>query len=109
MNGTAILAELLTTPEGKTLEFKRDLSSLRPILKSLVAFANTAGGTLVIGRADDGAIVGVDNVLAEEERLANAIADGIRPAMTPEIDIVSHEGKALLLARVPHWRGPPST
>ena len=24
MNGTAILAELLTTPEGKTLEFKRD-------------------------------------------------------------------------------------
>ena len=48
MNGTAILAELLTTPEGKTLEFKRDLSSLRPILKSLVAFANTAGGTLVI-------------------------------------------------------------
>ena len=106
MNGTAILAELLTTPEGKTLEFKRDLSSLKPILKSLVAFANTAGGTLVIGRADDGAIVGVDNVLAEEERLANAIADGIRPAMTPEINIVSHEGKALLLARVPHWRGP---
>ena len=51
MNGTTILAELLTTPEGKTLEFKRDLSSLRPILKSLVAFANTAGGTLVIGRA----------------------------------------------------------
>ena len=44
MNGTAILAELLTTPEGKTLEFKRDLSSLRPILKSLVAFANTAVG-----------------------------------------------------------------
>jgi hypothetical protein len=34
MNGTAILAELLTTPEGKTLEFKRDLSSLRPILST---------------------------------------------------------------------------
>lgn len=100
------LSELLTTSEGKTLEFKRDLSSLQPILKSLVAFANIAGGTLVIGRADDGAIVGVDNVLTEEERLANAIADGIRPAMTPEIDIVSHEGKALLLVRVPHWRGP---
>lgn len=94
MNGSVTLAELLTTPEGKTLEFKRDLSSLRPILKSLVAFANTAGGTLVIGRADDGAILGVDNVLAEEEHLANVIADGIRPAMTPEIDIVSHAGKA---------------
>ena len=85
--------ELLVAPEGKTLEYKRDLSSLRPVLKSLVAFANTAGGTLVIGRADDGAIVGVAHALAEEERLANVIADGIRPAMTPDIDIVTHDGK----------------
>ncbi len=100
------LEELLITPEGKALEFKRALSSLKPILKSLVAFANTAGGTLVIGRADDGAVVGLANVLAEEERLANAISDGIRPAMTPEIDIVSHEGEALLMVHVPHWHGP---
>lgn len=100
------LTELLTQPEGKTLEFKRDLSSLRPILKSLVAFANTAGGTLLVGRADDGSLVGVPNVLAAEERLANAIADGIAPAMTPEIAIVSHAGAAFLLVRVPHWRGP---
>ena len=40
---------LLTRPEGKTLEFKRDLSSPRPMLKTLGAFANTAGGRLVIG------------------------------------------------------------
>jgi len=41
------LRELLTAPEGKTLEFKRDISSLPPICKTLVAFANTAGGTLI--------------------------------------------------------------
>jgi len=41
---------LLAAPESKTLEFKRDLSSPKPILKTLVAFANTAGGTLIIGR-----------------------------------------------------------
>ncbi|MCG7853136.1 MAG: putative DNA binding domain-containing protein, partial [Methanosarcinaceae archaeon] len=100
------LQELLTRPEGKTLEFKRDLSSLKPILKTLVAFANTAGGTLVVGRENDGTVVGVANVLLEEERLANAVADGIRPGMTPEIDISSHEGKTLLIIRVPRWRGP---
>jgi len=60
------LPELLSQPEGKTLEFKRDLSSLKPVLKTLVAFANTAGGTLVIGRADDGALVGVGDPLLEE-------------------------------------------
>jgi predicted HTH transcriptional regulator len=39
-----IIADLLSSPEGKTLEFKRDLSSPTPILKTLVAFANSAGG-----------------------------------------------------------------
>ena len=34
--------KLLLEPESKTLEFKKDLSSLQPILKTLVAFANTA-------------------------------------------------------------------
>ena len=34
--------ELLILPEGKTLEFKRDLSSPKPVLRTLVAFANTA-------------------------------------------------------------------
>jgi ATP-dependent DNA helicase RecG len=47
------LAELLQRNEGKTLEFKRDLSSPDGVLKSLTAFANTAGGMFVIG-VDDG-------------------------------------------------------
>jgi len=38
-------ASILTHPESKTLEFKRDLSSPKPILKSLVAFANKKVGS----------------------------------------------------------------
>jgi predicted HTH transcriptional regulator len=40
-------------PEGKTLEFKRDLSSPKNMFKTLVAFANTAGGRLLIGIEDN--------------------------------------------------------
>jgi hypothetical protein len=47
--GVVILVELLKRTERKTLEFKRDLSSPEGILKCLVAFANTAGGIVVIG------------------------------------------------------------
>jgi len=43
------LLTLLTRPEGKTLEFKRDLSSPDRVIRTLVAFANTAGGTLLVG------------------------------------------------------------
>lgn len=46
------ISELLSQPEGKTLEFKRDLSSPRNILKTLTAFANTAGGVVLIGIED---------------------------------------------------------
>lgn len=103
----ASLAErLLAEPEGKTLEFKRDASSLKPILRTLVAFANTSGGHLVIGRDDAGAITGVSDPLADELRLANAIASGVIPAILPDIDLVSVDGATLIVLYVPRWRGP---
>ena len=37
------LTEVLRAPEGKTLEFKRDLSSPDGFLRTVVAFANTVG------------------------------------------------------------------
>ena len=49
---------LLLQPEGKTQEFKRDLSSPQNLLKTLVAFANSAGGRLVIGVDDARRVVG---------------------------------------------------
>lgn len=97
---------MLSNPEGKTLEFKRDLSSLQPILKTLVAFANTAGGTLVIGKDDLGTIVGVDNIFEAEEKLANVISDAISPLMIPDIEIITVENRSLLLVCVTHWPGP---
>jgi predicted HTH transcriptional regulator len=83
------LIELLKRHEGKTLEFKRDLSSPEGILKTLVAFANTAGGTVVIG-VEDGSknVRGVPDVLASEEKLANLVSDSIRPRLIPDTDVV---------------------
>jgi hypothetical protein len=46
------LVELLKRPEGKTLEFKQDLSSPEGVMRTIVAFANTAGGVLLVGVQD---------------------------------------------------------
>jgi ATP-dependent DNA helicase RecG len=100
------IKDIASLPEGKTLEFKRDLSSMKPILKTLIAFANTAGGMLLIGKDNDGTIVGIKDVYEAEEKLANAIADSIYPSLMPEIETTSFEGKALIVIRVSHWRGP---
>ncbi len=73
----------------KALEYKRDLSSPEGILKTLVAFANTAGGTVVIGVEDRSKRVrGVADILATEEKLASLISDSISPRLVPEIEVV---------------------
>ena len=46
-------------PESKALEFKRGLYSPKPHLNTLVAFANTAGGKLVIGVDNSRQVVGI--------------------------------------------------
>ncbi|MCU7960560.1 MAG: helix-turn-helix domain-containing protein [gamma proteobacterium symbiont of Bathyaustriella thionipta] len=92
--------EILNSPESKTLEFKRDLSSPKPILKTLVAFANTAGGRLLIGIRDDKKTLGVDNPLDEEERLSSLIADAISPRLVPNIELMTVEDKTILVVEV---------
>jgi len=84
------LVDILTRPEGKTIEFKRDLSSPDGVLKTLVAFANTAGGTLLVGVEDRTRNVrGVAEVLDLEERIANIVSDSIAPRLLPEIEILA--------------------
>ncbi|HOC69770.1 MAG: Divergent AAA domain protein [Candidatus Hydrogenedentes bacterium ADurb.Bin101] len=104
------IEQLLKSPESKTLEFKRDLSSPQNMLKTIIAFANSAGGTLMIGVADKNQkIVGVANPLNEEERLCNLISDSIEPRLVPNIEVISHKKKTMLAAEVypsgtrPHW------
>jgi ATP-dependent DNA helicase RecG len=95
------LIEVLRKPEGKTLEYKRDLSSPDGLLKTLVAFANTAGGVLAIGIEDrTKRVTGVSDVFATEERLASIIADSIRPRLVPDIEIVPWRKTQVLVVQV---------
>ena len=84
---------MITMPEGKTLQFKRDLSSPKNMLKTLVAFANTAGGRLLIGVEDrTKEVLDVENPLDEEERLCNLIADNIEPRLVPNVELIEQWG-----------------
>lgn len=95
------LLALLRRPEGKTLEFKRDLSSPDGVLRSVVAFANTAGGTVLIGVEDRTRHVrGIDDVLDVEERLASLISDHIVPRVVPELEILPWQRKQVLAIQV---------
>ncbi len=57
--------ELIAKGECYHLDFKFHVSNARKIAKTLVAFANTKGGKLLLGVKDNGKVVGVES---EEER-----------------------------------------
>lgn len=102
-----MLEELLTKKEGKTLEFKENTKALPKIIQTIVAFANSAGGTLIIGIKDKTKeVIGLSNVLEEEERVANAIADSVSPLLIPSLQLHTWRGRDLLLISVPHSFGP---
>ncbi len=95
------LTDLLRREEGKTLEFKRDLSSTDKVLQTLTAFANTAGGILLVG-IDDGskAVRGLKRPAVEAERLANIISHGIVPLITPAIEVLTWRKTNVLAVEV---------
>ena len=79
---------LLASPEGKTLEFKRDIFSPEGIIRSVVAFANTAGGTIVIGVEDRTRRVrGVADPVLVVEQAGNHISTLVAPRVVPEIEV----------------------
>ncbi len=102
-----MIEELLSQNEGKTLEFKENLRSLQKIVRTAVAFANTAGGTIVIGVRDKTReVMGVGDALAEEERLASSFADTIAPTLIPDVQILSWRNREIIVIQVPHLVGP---
>jgi ATP-dependent DNA helicase RecG len=102
-----MIEDLLVKEEGKTLEFKENASSLPGIIKTVVSFANTAGGTIVIGIEDKTKlVVGLKDPLEDEMRIINKISDSITPQFRPNIEIQSYRKKALILIQVPYATGP---
>ena len=66
--------------EGITTEFKREYTD--EIKKTVVAFANTSGGELLIGVEDDGTVAGVPDVDGTMLKVTNALRDSIKPDIT---------------------------
>ena len=66
--------------ESLTIEFKEKYTD--EIKKTVVAFANTAGGSIYIGISDDGNVVGVENADEVMLQASNSVRDSIRPDVT---------------------------
>lgn len=82
--------------ESSTLEVKQ--IAVPEIKKEMIAFANTKGGTIYVGIADDGTVLGLDNPDQVSLQVSSMIRDAIKPDLTMFTDLTIEEidGKAVL-------------
>ena len=89
--------------ESRTLEFKEDMS--KTFLKTVSAFANYGGGTVVFGINDEGLASGVRDIDDLCLDIENKINDSIRPQ--PEFEIYINGKNNTIELVVPEGRYKP--
>ena len=99
-----MLMDEITTGESVNLEFKVEAPARsEKYMKSIVAFANTAGGKLIIGIEDKTRkIVGVDKneVFKIIDSITNSISDMCYPQIFPNIEVDTLEGKCIIVVEI---------
>ena len=86
--------------ESPQLELKEQINA--EFKKEIIAFANTDGGEIYVGIAQDGSITGIADPESEMEKIGNMIRDGIKPDLTAytSIERVEDDGKNLIRVSV---------
>ena len=82
------LSRLVSAGEGLKLEFKAKTIYPDKIVKELIAFANTKGGTLLIGVNDDGHISGVKYPEEDSLLILKALAKYCRPRIKTKYEYI---------------------
>ncbi|SHL01098.1 RNA-binding domain-containing protein [Fibrobacter sp. UWEL] len=97
--------------ESRTLEFKAVLpQDSRKWLKTIVAFANGAGGKLVVGVDDQRRVLGISDdidVFEFKDKIVDVVATSCEPMIFPNVYAKSLEGKTIVVIQVYPGHGTP--
>ena len=102
--------ELINQSEGRRLEFKGELPTNSDLAKTVVAFANDAGGEIYIGINDNPRqIIGLseEELPRIEEQISNLIYDRCYPIILPEVSFLTIEDKHLIKVCIYRGSMPP--
>lgn len=103
----ADLRNLIHTGEGKFLEFKKTTPVPEKIAREIAAFANTNGGTILIGVDDFKNITGVSAYFEEEYLLHKAAGEFCVPNVPLQIELVHIGQLDVMVVKVPEAEKKP--
>lgn len=99
------LIQLLETGENEQIEFKTSFD--REAVESLSSFANTKGGSVLIGIEDNGGIKGVNVGKKTLQNWNNQIKQSCTPSILPDTDIIPYEDKKIVVLTISEYPVKP--
>ncbi len=93
--------------ETETVELKSIV--MDDIKKEIISFANCDGGTVYVGVADDGTVLGVENADECALQISNMVRDAVKPDVTMFIhyETLDCEGKAVVAVNIQRGTNRP--
>lgn len=93
--------------ETETVELKSIV--MDDIKKEIIAFANCDGGTIYVGVADDGTVLGIENVDKCALQISNMVRDAVKPDVTMFIhyETLECDGKAVVAVNIQRGTNRP--
>ncbi len=106
---TTELLEAISRGEDSRHQFKRDVTNATSIAAEMAALANSGGGHVFIGVADDGEVFELDtvNVARLNQLVSNAASNLVRPPVNPHTENVAVGTGVILVVTVPDGLGKP--
>ena len=98
--------QMIEEGEHQTQDFKMRIDDAAKIARTLVAFANTDGGRLLIGVKDNGAVTGV-NQEEEYHMIDLACQSHCKPAILYDVQVWKVEGRSVLEVQIPRSASRP--
>lgn len=105
----AALLARIALGEHSRQQFKRSFSNPDALAAELAAFANSGGGTLLIGVNDDGSLAGLDaaELRRLNQMLSNVSSQHVRPPVHPHTDNVQTHAGLVMVVAVPNGLAKP--
>ena len=106
---TTELLEIVARGEDSRHQFKEDATNATTLAAEIVAFANSGGGQVFIGVANDGTIQAHDaaDVARLNQLIANAASNSVRPPINPLTENVPTSTGVVIVVTVPDGLSKP--
>ncbi|MCX5810232.1 MAG: putative DNA binding domain-containing protein [Proteobacteria bacterium] len=109
MNVSELQAQI-SLGEDSRRQFKRDVTNVDSLAAEMAAFANSEGGTIYLGVADDGSLAGLSrsDVKRLNQLIGNAASQHVRSPLTVQTENIGvGEERVIIMLTIPKGQDKP--